>query len=144
MNMQVLLEKSSIFTKVLKDQMDRTCEKHAAIPVATLNRPTKTKLKQCPGQSGRRASGRGKRARVESDDERDSEDEGGQDLRSASVKVLANNGKPAFLQPALVTGAHFEGLSAGGRRLDGQPVGGQHFRDFGRVIATVVHREVFY
>ena len=61
--------------------MDRTREKHAAVVVTTLNRPTKTKLKQRPGQSVRRGSGRGKRARVESDDERDAEDEGGQDLQ---------------------------------------------------------------
>ena len=102
MNMQVLLEKSSIFTEVLKDQMDRTREKHAAIAVATQNRPTKTKPKQRARQSGRRASGRGKRTRVESDDERDS-DEGEEPPKRA--KVLANDAKPAFLQPALVTGA---------------------------------------
>ncbi len=104
MNMQVLLEKSSIFTKVLKDQMDRTREKHAAVAVATQNRPTKTKPKQRAKQAGRRASGRGKRTRVESDDERDSEDEGEQEPPKR-VKVLANDAKPAFLQPALVTGA---------------------------------------
>src|SRR5260221_3602469 len=62
MNMQVLLEKSSIFTKVLKDQMDRTREKHAAVAIATQNRATKTKPKQRAKQAGRRASGRGKRA----------------------------------------------------------------------------------
>jgi len=104
MNMQVLLEKSSIFTEVLKDQMDRTREKHAAVAVATQNRPTKTKPKQRAKQAGRRASGRGKRTRVESDDERDSEDEGEQEPPKR-VKVLANDAKPAFLQPALVTGA---------------------------------------
>lgn len=101
--MQVLLEKSSIFTEVLKDQMDRTREKHAAVAVATQNRQTKTKPKQRARQSGRRASGRGKRTRVESDDERGSEDEGAEPPKRA--KVLASDAKPAFLQPALVTGA---------------------------------------
>src|SRR5260221_12956177 len=104
MNMQVLLEKSSIFTKVLKDQMDRTREKHAAVAVATQNRTTKTKPKQRAKQAGRRASGRGKRTRVESDDERDSEDKGEQEPPKR-VKVLANDAKPAFFQPTLVTGA---------------------------------------
>ena len=103
MNMQVLLEKSSIFTEVLKDQMDRTREKHAAVAVATHNRPTKTKPKQRARQSGRRASGRGKRMRVESGDERDSEDGGEEPPKRA--KVLANDAKPTFLQPPLVTGA---------------------------------------
>ena len=104
MNMQVLFEKSSIFTEVLKEQMDRTREKHAAVAVATQNRATKTNPKQRAKQAGRRASGRGKRTRVESDDERDSEDKGEQEPPKR-VKVLANDAKPAFLQPALVTGA---------------------------------------
>ena len=129
--MQVLLEKSSIFTEALKDQMDRTREKHAAVAVATQNRPTKTKPKQRAKQAGRHASGRGKRTRVESDDERDSEDEGEQEPPKR-VKVLANDAKPAFLQPALVTGATLKDyrLSAGGRRLDGQLLGERHFRHF--------------
>ena len=40
--------------------------------------PTKAKPKQRARQSGRRASGRGKRTRVESDDERDPKDVGGE------------------------------------------------------------------
>jgi len=40
--------------------------------------PTKTKPKQRARQSGRRASGRGKRTRVESDDDCGSEDVGGE------------------------------------------------------------------
>ena len=48
MNMQVLLEKSSIFTEVLKDQMDRTREKHAAVAVATLN-PNENEAEAAPG-----------------------------------------------------------------------------------------------
>jgi ATP-dependent DNA helicase len=84
--------------------MDRTREKYAAAAVATQNRTTKTKPKQRASQSERRVSGRGKRARVESDDERDDEDEGEQDPPKRA-KVLANDEKPAFLQPALVTGA---------------------------------------
>ena len=80
MNMQALLEKSpTTSTKVVKDPMDRTREKHAAVAVATPNRLTKTKPKQRARQSGRRASGRGgKCTRVQTDDERDSEDEGEQ------------------------------------------------------------------
>ena len=100
MNMQFLLEKSSIFTKVLKDQMDRTREKHAAIPVATQNRPTRRS----------RSSARGSLCGADRDEEnarmwrvttnvtlRTKE---GRISRSASVKVLANDVKPAFLQPA--------------------------------------------
>ncbi len=115
-NMQVLLEKSSIFTEVLKDQMDRTREKHAAVTVTTQNRPTKTKPKQRARQSGRCASGRGKRAHAGSDDERDSEDEGEEPPKR--VKVLTNDAKPAFFQPALVTGTSWRaslGWSACGR-----------------------------
>jgi hypothetical protein len=52
MNMQVLLEKSSIFTEVLKDQMDRTREKHAAVAATTQTRPTKAKQKERVGRSG--------------------------------------------------------------------------------------------
>jgi len=79
MNMQILLESPSIFTEVLKDQMDGIRAKHAAVAVATPNCPMKTKLKQRARQSGWRASDRGKRMRLGSDDERDSEDEGQQD-----------------------------------------------------------------
>jgi len=109
MNMQVLLEKSSIFTEVLKDQMDRTREKHAAVAAAataTQKRPAKAKPKQRVRYSGRRASGRGKRTRVDSDDdEGDSDNEGDEQEPPKRVKVLVGDAKPAFVQPALVTGA---------------------------------------
>jgi len=109
MNMQVLLEKSSIFTEVLKDQMDRTREKHAAVAAAataTQKRPAKAKPKQRARHSGRRASGRGKRTRVDSDDnEGGSENEGDEQEPPKRVKVLVADAKPAFVQPALVTGA---------------------------------------
>jgi len=104
MNMQVLLEKSSIFTEVLKDQMDRTREKHAAVAATTQTRSTKPRQKQ-PGarHSGRRASGRGKRMRPNSDDEDSSEGDGDEPQKRA--RVLPNDAKPAFVQPALLTGA---------------------------------------
>ncbi len=108
MNMQVLLEKSSIFTEVLKDQMDRTREKHAAVAAAataTQKRPAKAKPKQRARHSGRRASGRGKRTRVDSDDEGGSENKGDEQEPPKRVKVLVGDAKPAFVQPALVTGA---------------------------------------
>ena len=73
MNMQVLLEQSSIFNEVFKDQMDRTREKLSPVAVAAQNCPTKTKRKQRGRQSGPRASGRGKRTCVGSNDERDSD-----------------------------------------------------------------------
>ncbi|KAH9995294.1 SNF2 family N-terminal domain-containing protein [Russula vinacea] len=88
--MQVLLEKSSIFTEVLKDQMDRTREKHAAVAASTQKRPTKTKQNQRTGHPGRRVSGRGKQAE--------------EPLKRA--RVLPDDAKPAFVQPALVTGAN--------------------------------------
>lgn len=97
MNMQVLLEKSSIFTEVLKDQMDRTREKHAAVAASVQKRPIKTKQNQ---RSGRHVSRRGKRIR---DDEGHSEEEGEEILKRA--KVLPDIAKPAFVQPALLTGA---------------------------------------
>ena len=41
MNMEVLLQKSSIFTKALKDQMDRTRERHAAVTAASTQKRSK-------------------------------------------------------------------------------------------------------
>ena len=100
MNMQALLEKSSIFTEALKDQMDRSREKHAAVAAATTQkRPSKAKQVQRARRSGRRVSGPGKRLRVASDDD----DEGEEALKRA--KILADEPKPAFVQPALLTGA---------------------------------------
>jgi ATP-dependent DNA helicase len=100
MNMQVLLEKSSIFTEVLKNQMDRTREKHAAVAASTQKRPIKTKQNQHSGRSARHVSRRGKRIR---DDEDHSEEETVEPLKRA--RVLPDDAKPAFVQPALVTGA---------------------------------------
>jgi ATP-dependent DNA helicase len=106
-NMQVLLQKSSIFTEALKDQMDRTREKHAAVAAAAAasipKRPKKTKQNKCAGRSERRVSGRGKRPRLDSDDEDHSEEEAEEPLKR--IKVLPDEAKPAFVQPALVTGA---------------------------------------
>jgi ATP-dependent DNA helicase len=104
MNMQVLLEKSSIFTEVLKHQMDRTREKHAAVAATTQTRSTKAQQKQRGARhSGRRASGRGKRVRPNSDDEDQSDGDGDEPQKRA--RVLPNDAKPAFVQPALLTGA---------------------------------------
>jgi len=104
MNMQVLLEKSSIFTEVLKDQMDRTREKHAAVAAATpQKRSTKTKQTQRGGKAARRVSGRGKRVRLASDDEDDEDRDSKGPLKRA--KVVPDEAKPAFVQPALVMGA---------------------------------------
>jgi ATP-dependent DNA helicase len=101
--MQVLLERSSIFTEALKDQMDRTREKHAAVAASTQKRPKRTKQNQRVGNSGWRVLGRGKRMRLDSDDEDHSEEEAEESLKRA--KVLSDDPKPAFVQPALVTGA---------------------------------------
>jgi ATP-dependent DNA helicase len=107
MNMQVLLQKSSIFTEALKDQMDRTREKHAAVAAvaaaSTQKRSKTTKQNKRVGSSGRRVSGRGKRMRLDSDDEDHSEEEADEPLKR--IKVLSDDPKPAFVQPALVTGA---------------------------------------
>jgi ATP-dependent DNA helicase len=103
MNMQVLLEKSSIFTEALKDQMDRSREKHAAVAATTQKRVPKVKQVRRGGRSGRRVSGRVKRPRVGSDDEDDAEEEGEEALKRA--RVLADEPRPAFVQPALLTGA---------------------------------------
>ncbi|KAH9953446.1 SNF2 family N-terminal domain-containing protein [Russula dissimulans] len=104
MNMQVLLEKSSIFTEVLKNQMDRTREKYAAVAAATTQkRSTKTKQSPRGAKAARRVSGRGKRARVASDDEDDEDHDPKEPLKRA--KVIPEEAKPAFVQPALVTGA---------------------------------------
>lgn len=102
--MQVLLQKSSIFTEVLKDQMDRTRERHAAIAVSSTGKRSKNaKQNKSVGRSGRRASGRGKRMRLDSDEEDHSEEEVEEPLKR--VKVLPDDPKPSFIQPALVTGA---------------------------------------
>ena len=104
MNMQVLLQKSSIFTEALKDQMDRTREKHAAVAAAaTQKRSKKTKQIKLGGRSDRRVSGRGKRMRLDSDDEDHSDEQVEEPLKR--LKVLPDDPKPAFVQPALVTGA---------------------------------------
>jgi ATP-dependent DNA helicase len=105
MNMEVLLQRSSIFTEALKDQMDRTREKHAAVAAAasTQKRSKKTKQDKRVGRPGRHVSGRGKRMRLDSDDEDHSEEEAEEPLKR--IKVLPDDPKPAFVQPALVTGA---------------------------------------
>ena len=104
MNMEVLLQKTSIFTEALKDQMDCTREKHAAVAAAAIQkRPKKTKQNKLVGRSGRHLSGRGKRTRLDSDDEDHSDEEAEEPLKR--VKVLPDDAKPAFVQPALVTGA---------------------------------------
>ena len=104
MNMQVLLQKSSIFTEALKDQMDRTREKHAAVAAASAQRQSKTtKQNKRGGRPGRRVSGPGKRMRLDSDDEDRSDEEAGEPLKR--VKIVSDDPKPAFVQPALVTGA---------------------------------------
>jgi ATP-dependent DNA helicase len=103
MNMQVLLQKSSIFTEALKDQMDRSREKHAAVAAAsTQKRPKKTKQNKRVGRSERRVSAHGKRMRLDSDEDQ-SEEEAEEPLKR--IKVLPDDPKPAFVQPALVTGA---------------------------------------
>ncbi|KAI0300001.1 SNF2 family N-terminal domain-containing protein [Multifurca ochricompacta] len=100
MNMQALLEKSSIYTEILKDQMDRSREKHASVAATTQKRTPKQKQRQSFGRAGRRhASGRGKRMRMGTDDEGDGEEP------SKRAKVLSDEHKPAFVQPALLTGA---------------------------------------
>jgi ATP-dependent DNA helicase len=105
MNMEVLLQKSSIFTKALNDQMDRTREQHAAIAAASTQKRSKKTTKQDKrvGRSGPRVSGRGKRMRLDSDDEDHSDEEAEESLKR--VKILPDEAKPAFVQPALVTGA---------------------------------------
>jgi ATP-dependent DNA helicase len=110
MNMQVLLQKSSIFTEAIKDQMDRSREKYAAVAAAavaaasdTPKRSKKTRQNKRVGRSGRRVSGPGKRMRLDSDDEDHSEEEVEESLKR--IKVVSDEPKPAFVQPALVTGA---------------------------------------
>jgi len=103
MNMEVLLQRSSIFTQALKDQMDRSREKHAAVAAASTQKRSKnTKQNKRAGRSGRNVS-RGKRMRLDSDDEDHSDEEVEEPLKR--VKVLADDAKLAFVQPALVTGA---------------------------------------
>ena len=103
--MEVLLQRSSIFTEALKDQMDRTREKHAAVAAAasTQKRSKMTNQNKRVGGPGRRVSGRGKRTRLDSDDEDHSEEETEGPLKR--IKVHPDDPKPAFVQPALVTGA---------------------------------------
>lgn len=103
MNMEVLLQRSSIFTQALKDQLDRSREKHAAVAAASTQKQSKNaKQNKRAGRSGRHVS-RGKRMRLDSDDEDHSEEEVEEPLKR--VKVLPDDAKPAFVQPALVTGA---------------------------------------
>ena len=100
MNMQALLDKSAIYTEALKEQMDRSREKHASeAAAATQTRTSKPQQKQRAGRSGRQVSGGRKRVRSGSDDE---EDEDGPQKR---IRAVPGEVKPAFVQPALLTGA---------------------------------------
>lgn len=99
MNMQALLEKSSIYTEALKEQMDRSREKHASVAATAQARTPKQKQKQRAGRSGRHVSGGRKRVRLASDDEEDG------DGPPKRARVLPGEAKPAFVQPALLTGA---------------------------------------
>ncbi|KAH9051384.1 SNF2-family ATP dependent chromatin remodeling factor snf21 [Lactarius deliciosus] len=94
MNMEALLEKSAIYTEALKDQMDRSREKHASVATAQTRTP-RPKQKQRAGRSGQGK----KRVRLGSDDEEDG------DEPSKRARILPGEAKPAFVQPALLTGA---------------------------------------
>ncbi|KAH9009313.1 SNF2-family ATP dependent chromatin remodeling factor snf21 [Lactarius hengduanensis] len=94
MNMEALLEKSAIYTEALKDQMDRSREKHASVATAQTRTP-KPKQKQRAGRSGQGK----KRVRLGSDDEEDG------DEPPKRARTLPGEAKPAFVQPALLTGA---------------------------------------
>jgi ATP-dependent DNA helicase len=96
MNMQALLDKSTIYTEALKEQMDRSREKHASVAATTQTRTPKPKQKQRAGRSGWHVSGSRKRVRQGSDDEEDGDEH---------PKRVRAEAKPAFVQPALVTGA---------------------------------------
>jgi ATP-dependent DNA helicase len=98
MNMQALLDKSTIYTEALKEQMDRSREKHASVAASAQSRTPKAKQKQRAGRSGRHVSGGRKRARLGSDDEED----GDEVLKRA--RLLQGETRPAFEQPALLTG----------------------------------------
>ena len=94
--MQALLDKSTIYTEALKEQMDRSREK--LVSVAQTRTP-KAKQKQRAGRSGRHVSGGRKRVRLGSDDEEDG------DEPPKRARTLPGETKPAFEQPALLTGA---------------------------------------
>ncbi|SRR6266702_623163 len=99
MNMQALLEKSSVYTEALKEQMDRSREKHASVAATAQTRTPKPKQKQRAGRTGRHVSGGRKRVRLGSDDEEDG------DEPSKRARVLPGEAKPTFVQPALLTGS---------------------------------------
>ncbi|TFY53841.1 hypothetical protein EVG20_g9948 [Dentipellis fragilis] len=117
-----LLEKSSLYANLLKDQMDRSREKHAAAAEAISEDASKSKKTPTKGRGRGRLSGRfasskskgGKRGRIESDDE-DAVDEVGDVPSAKRVKVETKSkdavadedeesSKPTFTQPALLTG----------------------------------------
>ena len=85
MNMQALMVMSAIYTEALKEQIDRFRSCHH--PDAHIE--TKTKATRCT----LRRVGPG------------SDDEGDGDEPPKRVCVLASGAKPAFVQPALLTGA---------------------------------------
>lgn len=99
MNMQALLDKSTIYTEALKEQMDRSREKQASVAATTKTRTPKTKQRQSVGRSGRHVSGGRKRARLGSDDEEDGYEP------SKHSRVPPGEAKPTFVQPSLLTGA---------------------------------------
>ncbi|KAI9449289.1 SNF2-family ATP dependent chromatin remodeling factor snf21 [Lactarius psammicola] len=101
-NMQALLEKSSIYTEALKEQMDRSREKHASVAATAQTRTPKPKQKRRAGRSGRHVSGGRKRVRLGSDDEEDG------DEPPKRARVLPGEAKPTFVQPALLTGARLK------------------------------------
>jgi len=94
--MQTLLEKSSIYIKALKEQMERSRELHAT---TTQTRTQKSKQKKRAGRFGRHVSAGRKRVRLGSDDEED----GDEPLKR--THVVSGEAQPTFVQPSLLTGA---------------------------------------
>ena len=99
MNMQALLDKSTIYTEALKEQMDRSREKHASVAATAQTRTSNAKQKQRAGRPGRHASGSRKRVRLGSDEEEDG------DEAPKRARVVPGDTKPTFEQPGLLTGA---------------------------------------
>lgn len=103
-----LLQKSSLYANMLKDQMDRAREKQAA--VAAQAKPKSKPRSMVPGRGPARGTGRlrvyGKRARVDSgDEEEDKDSEDAPNAKRAKVVPPEDTAKPIFVQPALLTGA---------------------------------------
>ncbi|KAF8226545.1 hypothetical protein L208DRAFT_1406866 [Tricholoma matsutake] len=110
--LQFVLDKSAIYSKILRARMDEDKQKQKLLAEARANASTKAKGKVVPKSNTRFQRGRGrKRTRVESDDSCDEEGHSKR-MKKGDGEALCvgdDDDEPSvFHQPALITGAQLK------------------------------------